>query len=214
MSLSNFKRALAEVLKHEGDYALVPGDRGGETYKGVARKAWPKWVGWKIIDQVISEHFNGERKPTIRRNVLRTRKLNKLLNERAELQSEVALFYLKNFWLPLRANDMPPQVGRKVFNMAVNIGTGGAGRVLQRALLSLGAKKLVVDGVIGPKTIKALIHIVDAYEIDRDKFYGVKVLIETICRVQADYYRRIVAKRPAQAKFLKGWLRRAAYMGA
>ena len=36
----------------EGGYQLheVSGDRGGMTYAGIARNAWPKWPGWVKID--------------------------------------------------------------------------------------------------------------------------------------------------------------------
>jgi lysozyme family protein len=38
------------VIKHEGYYANETGDKGGETYMGVARNLHPNWEGWQIID--------------------------------------------------------------------------------------------------------------------------------------------------------------------
>lgn len=211
--LNGFDQALKDMLVHEGEYALVPGDRGGETYRGIARNVWPKWSGWAAVDRVIDEHFNGERRPTVSRNVLRTRKLNKMLRETPELQSAVDFFYLENFWRANRVHEMPARVACKVFNMAVNIGRGGAGKVLQRALNSLGAG-IAVDGVIGPKTIGAVKRVVDSYGNGGGTDAGEAVLVRAICRIQADYYRGIVERNPSQKKFLKGWLRRAEYMGA
>jgi lysozyme family protein len=39
-----------KLAKHEGGYANDSRDNGGETYKGVARKIHPTWVGWSRVD--------------------------------------------------------------------------------------------------------------------------------------------------------------------
>lgn len=39
--MSDFKRALAFVLKHEGGYVINPADPGGETKYGISKKAYP-----------------------------------------------------------------------------------------------------------------------------------------------------------------------------
>ena len=40
------------MIRDEGGYVLhnVPGDRGGQTYAGIARNMHPKWPGWQHID--------------------------------------------------------------------------------------------------------------------------------------------------------------------
>lgn len=43
---------ISTILGHEGGYANHPADKGGETYRGISRKANPDWVGWKYIDEV------------------------------------------------------------------------------------------------------------------------------------------------------------------
>lgn len=48
--MAEFKPAFEQTIAHEGGYMNDPDDPGGETYKGVARKYWPKWLGWHIID--------------------------------------------------------------------------------------------------------------------------------------------------------------------
>ena len=53
-----FNKALEKVLQNEGGYANVSGDKGGETYKGIARNYHPDWPGWKIVDQVKPLSWN------------------------------------------------------------------------------------------------------------------------------------------------------------
>src|SRR5665647_28830 len=48
--MSNFKIAIVKILSSEGGYSNDPDDTGGETYRGISRKFWPKWTGWAVID--------------------------------------------------------------------------------------------------------------------------------------------------------------------
>jgi lysozyme family protein len=50
--MAHFKTAYALTMGHEGIYSNNPKDRGGETYKGIARKFHPSWEGWKAIDRM------------------------------------------------------------------------------------------------------------------------------------------------------------------
>lgn len=48
--MADFKIYYPELAKHEGGYANDPDDNGGETYKGIARKIHPTWLGWLRVD--------------------------------------------------------------------------------------------------------------------------------------------------------------------
>lgn len=48
--MASIQPVLEHIKKWEGGYANVQGDRGGETYIGIARNAHPNWDGWEIID--------------------------------------------------------------------------------------------------------------------------------------------------------------------
>jgi lysozyme family protein len=100
-----FEIALQFVLEHEGELANHPYDRGGLTYRGIARNAWPKWEGWKYIDK-------GETPPL-------------------EL---VRKFYYENFWLPLKCDSLPPPIAIFLFDSAVGSGHVLPTRWLQRAI--------------------------------------------------------------------------------
>lgn len=83
-------------------------------------------------------------------------------------------------------------VAEKVFDMMVNMGPGAAVRIVQRAA---GAS---IDGVLGPRSLGALNAAEPGY------------LLGELRRLSAEYYRAIVARDATQARFLRGWLARAA----
>jgi lysozyme family protein len=93
------------VMEYEGGYVNHPNDPGGETYKGISRRAHPNWKGWQLIDQ---------KKPVP----------EQLVQE----------FYYNNYWLRLRSDEMPYPVGEYLFDFGVNAGISRAVITVQRAL--------------------------------------------------------------------------------
>ena len=55
--------------------------------------------------------------------------------------------YYRDYWLPVRGDDLPPALALVTFDMAVNAGTGIAIKLLQRAL------GVTDDGLLGPVTL-------------------------------------------------------------
>jgi len=80
--MADYRKAIAKVLLIEGGYVNDKDDNGGETYKGIARKFWPKWSGWVIIDICKKDS----------KNFPKNLKLNPTLNEL------IIGFYKLNFW--------------------------------------------------------------------------------------------------------------------
>lgn len=78
--MANFQRSFSKTSVFEGGYANNPNDKGGETYRGIARNHHPKWAGWKIIDTYSKIGAEGSY-------------LNKLCDGNDELQELVAQFY-------------------------------------------------------------------------------------------------------------------------
>ena len=77
------KAILDRMLKSEGYFVNDPNDKGGFTYRGIARNYHPKWEGWKIIDSYIKKHGQLKR------------------NERipdANLDELIYKFYSQNFY--------------------------------------------------------------------------------------------------------------------
>ena len=88
-------------------------------------------------------------------------------------------------------------VATKVFDLSVNMGPSAAHKLLQKALNWLDGAGLVVDGVLGPLTIKA------ANEADPAR------LIQALRYMAAERYFELVKARPENKAFLLGWLNRA-----
>ena len=102
----------------------------------------------------------------------------------------IAPMYKMKYWNSSYCEVLPKGLDYVVFDFAVNAGTGRSVKTLQQAI------GCVADGVIGPKTMAA---INDANPKD---------LIAKFSDARADFYQGIVARKPDQARFIKGWLNR------
>lgn len=169
-----FNRCFDFELKNEGNYANHPNDRGGETYRGIARNFWGKWEGWKIVDYYKSNA-----------------RFPKILIEDEKLDLLVRKFYKDNFWnkmnLDLIVNE---NVVLQLFDMGINAGIKTSIRIAQRIC------KTTQDGILGVKTAYAINSFGSEFF---NKYVEGRIL----------YYKKIVAKRPKNKVFLKGWMKRA-----
>jgi lysozyme family protein len=198
--MEGFKQAYQNTMGFERGYADNPKDRGGETYRGIARKFWPQWEGWKLIDIYKTKYAGAE--------------LNKRLQANEELQNLVRDFYLENYWIPLQLDAFDRQVADELFDTAVNQGKWKAASYLQNALNKLNRNgkdypDLTVDGRIGLNTI----HAYQAYMAterfssrNRDKL--IKWLLRWLNYYQLKKYDQITYKDPAQEIFIPGWTER------
>lgn len=125
--MSNFARALAVVLHHEGGYVNHPNDPGGETKFGISDRRDG------LVDGMAD--INGDGRPDVAIKHLTT--------------EQAAAIYHRDYWLPIKADAMPFPVALMVFDTAVNAGNRRAALLLQRAL------RVTADGSIGPVTLAA-----------------------------------------------------------
>jgi len=103
---------------------------------------------------------------------------------------KVGKLYKQKYWNAAYCEVLPKGLDYVVFDFAVNAGTGRAVKTLQQAI------GLVADGIIGPRT-RAAIN--DA---------NTKDLVAKFSDARTDFYQGIVARKPDQARFIKGWLNR------
>jgi lysozyme family protein len=120
-----------------------------------------------------------------------------LENLKALTDAQAAKIYKPLYWDKVHGDEIALQeLANIVFDFQVNSG-GHASKLLQRVLNELGASPaLEVDGDVGPGTMAAL-RKADAKAVYRKYKEG-----------RAKFYRDLVARLPAQQKFLNGWLKR------
>ena len=105
-------------------------------------------------------------------------------------EEDVAPIYKKNYWDRIKGDDLPEGLNLCVFDFGVNAGTGRATKYLQTMIGT------IVDGGIGPMTIRAL-----------DEHVSLIGLQETIEQYQENrqrYYERLKTFKT----FGRGWTRR------
>jgi len=109
-------------------------------------------------------------------------------------ESQAIALYRRDYWL---FDSLTSQrVANKMLDMAVNFGQETAGKLLQQALVYFSVGPLVVDGIVGPETIK----IANAVEESS--------LVSELTARAAYRHAQIACKDQTQAQFLLGWLRR------
>ncbi len=184
-----FDRALARLLDIEGGYVNDPDDPGGETYRGIARRFHPNWLGWEIVDSIkhdaIVEGYN----------------LTQRLDAENALQGQVTDFYYTEFWTRFRGDNIPPEIAAELLDIAVNLGVHQAVRFLQRALnlWPFEGDWLAVDGIMGRAT-ESRVNALNEGEI--------QATVTLLNILQGVHYIERVEDRPVNAKYLKGWLKR------
>lgn len=121
--MADFLTAHKRTARYEGGYSNDPQDRGGETYKGIARVFHPKWPGWAIIDAYKARHGAMKR--------------GQVINDPA-LDQMVLDFYRKTFWNEMRGNDIFDQdMANMIYDDAVNTSVVPAIRKAQTAAFGL-----------------------------------------------------------------------------
>ena len=165
--MANFDPIYVNLMRDEGGFVLhkVAGDSGGWTYGGIARNYHKDWPGWRLID-------NGVRS---------SEELSKLVRE----------FYVREFWLPLKGDQLIHQdVANMLFSFSVNASSKVAVKLAQTCV------GVVADGVLGPKSLAAL--------NDCDPL----IFKPNFAIAAITLYVEICNRNRTQSKFLLGWRNR------
>ena len=114
----------------------------------------------------------------------------------------VQAFYYKNFWNNWFAQLTSDDLCKRVFDFAVNAGSVAAVRCLQEAVNDLkyhnsALGEIAEDGRWGPLTL------------DTANGCDQSALVGAFQQARVAHYRTIVAKNPADERYLVGWLARA-----
>ncbi|MFE3431197.1 glycoside hydrolase family 108 protein [Streptomyces sp. NPDC059171] len=175
--MSVFDDAFESTVKLEGAYSNHDGARGGATAYGITEAVARK------------EGYTGAM---------------------SELPLETAkAIYRDRYWKPLRLEavaEVSQPIALKLFDTGVNMGIGTAAGFLQRTLNALNRlgsdyPDISVDGVIGPKTVTALVSF-----INKRKPQGETVMLKAISSLQGARYIEIAESREQNEAFVFDWL--------
>lgn len=181
--MSNFEKAIAVVLKHEGGYVNNPNDSGGETKYGVSLR-FLQGLSLDVGDINRDGRIDGA----------------DIRNMNLE---DAKSIYKAEWWNPRkydRINDVT--IATKVFDFAINMGWKQAHKLLQRAINRVtGRKVLEVDGILGNVSFSTI----NSFTTPRQQ----QQLINAFSDTAWDYYQLLIRNNPKLAVFRNGWKNRA-----
>jgi len=164
--MNNFEKAFEELIGIEGGYVNDPTDRGGETKYGISKRAYPH------------------------------------LDIRNLSLADAKKIYYDDYWQASGADQMLKyDLALELFDTAVNMGQSISRKFLQEALNLMNRngrnfQDLLVDGIIGPKTITAYKTVDD------------RILLKVLNGLQFCRYKEICERDPSQEKYFNGWMLR------
>jgi len=168
----HFKQAFNHVLNVEGThYTNHPMDKGGPTKFGITLSRLRLWRNNKRLGPASVKTLS---------------------------RDEAAEIYKSMYWDRWRLDEVKSErIALVMFDQCVNWGPGKrTSKRVQKSLNKMGIKKLVVDGDIGPKTLRALNSV-------NDKAFVLSYMFDA-----QDYYCDLVYRKRTQIVFLKGWINR------
>ena len=177
--MSNFNKTMVKIFKHEGGFVNDKSDSGGATNMGITKRTLEKWRGEKLTVKDVRELTKKEAKE----------------------------IYQDKYWDVMRLDAVDSdQVASAIMDFGVNAGPRTAIKTLQKALNDYG-ESLVVDGLIGNKTIRAINTITDSEDENTERFEYIFLLLFFKLRIK--YYTNLAKRRPKDRKFLYFWNHRS-----
>jgi len=122
MASKNLERSITLVFGHEGGYVNNPKDPGGPTKFGITQATLKAW-----------------RKRPVTVAEVKALKLE-----------EASQILRKQYWTPVRGDDLPAGLDHAVFDFSVNSGPSQSVKTLQRIVGS------APDGIMGARTLAAI----------------------------------------------------------
>ena len=168
-------KIINEIIRVEGGYVNDPLDSGGETNFGIT------------VATARANGYNGVM---------------------SSMPRSVAFdIYSTKYWDAVKADDiatLSEATAAEVVDTSVNMGPKRAGIFLQRSLNVLNDQSrayadLVVDGAIGPATIRAL----TMYLARRDE----ETIVKMLNCLQGAYYVELAERREKDERFVYGWFK-------
>lgn len=187
--IDNFPKAIGPALLHEGsDFVDDPDDPGGCTKFGITLGTLQDFARrYGLAPDGLKLDVNGDGHIDVR-------------DIRAMTRDFAVAFYKKFVWQAYHLDQISDAaIAAKVFDMSINLGPNGIGKVLRNALIANGARN-ASNRPTGPIDM-ATIAAINAQDPVRFLVWLKRALVAN--------YQRIVDARPASEKYLRGWIARA-----
>ena len=168
---STVDRMIEDLIRREGGFVDRPADRGGPSKFGITQATLARFLG-STATALDVEALSPDRARQI---------------------------YRRDCYHGPRIDRLPARIQPLIVDSALNHGPGRAIALVQQVCNLAGFGPLVVDGVCGPKTIRAT----------HDAAWAMKDwLLAALVEERRNFYRAIVERDPSQAGSLDGWLAR------
>lgn len=180
--MAEFQKAHWFTARWEGGISDHPNDKGGYTAFGVSTE--------------FMKDFAARPK---NRTLLESLGLSGIVNRHYMKKIDArmaARIFRAAFWDIHSLDDFAQAPATTIYDACVNHGEKTGLRLFQQAINNSSSSKLAVDGIMGPKTREAILA------------HGKEACQEAL-RLRIQRYHNIVARKPGQKCFLKGWLNRA-----
>lgn len=155
MTATNLERSITLVFGHEGGYVNNPKDPGGPTKYGITQRTLKAWRGKAVS----------------------------VADVKALTLSEASQILRKQYWAPVKGDELPAGLDHAVFDYSTNSGPSQAMKTLQRIV------GVVADGIIGARTLAA----VAAWDVHK--------LIQRLCDARLAFLNQLKTWKT----FGKGW---------
>ena len=144
--MADFEKILKDTINCEGGFVLhdVAGDRGGQTYAGIARRRHPAWPGWQLIDEGRTDGCG----------------------------TMVEAFYYQKFWRPIHGDLITnDRIAAATFDFAVNAGPTTSIRAAQR-VVEVGVDGLMGPITLAAINASEPESFLDAFALARLRHYA------------------------------------------
>jgi lysozyme family protein len=197
----DYVNALIFTLSAEGLFSNVVGDKGGITFKGIARIYNARWDGWRIVDKALEQY--PELKTPYNKAPESVKKINEILNGSDELSYLVFDFYYENYFKKVGADRIGGKLAVILFDTSVLMGCHRAGKTIQKVANRYFTQTLVVDGVVGSGTISKVKELIQSR--------GEDIFVSNMLLEYGDNVAE-ASKLEGNAKFLQGWMNRISHL--
>ncbi len=195
---------IAGTMRNEGGWCNVPGDPGGETYKGITKRDNPRWKGWAHVN-ICKAQLGPQPKFGTKAYYAYARNINRILKGNQNVEAYVDDFYRREYWQAIHGDEIKSQyLAFKICDFGINAGAGTSIKLLVKTINQQnGAER---DMMLASHITPAMVQWLNIHTQDRDERH--KFFRAYVNNIEARY-QAIANHNLALKQFLGVWKKRA-----